>query len=90
MIESRCGIVCSECTYREEFNCTGCVNIAVPAWGQCDVKICCESKNLQQCGECGSFPCSMLNEFAYDKEHGDDGKRIQQCKKWTNECSCKQ
>jgi len=26
--------------------------------------------------------CQDLNDFAYDKEQGDDGKRIEQCKKW--------
>ena len=34
------------------------------------------------CGEC-DFPCDLLNQFAYDKEQGDDGKRIEQCRKWT-------
>jgi hypothetical protein len=24
----------------------------------------------------------LLNQFAYDKEQGDDGKRIEQCRKW--------
>ncbi len=87
MIESRCGVVCSECDYREQFNCSGCVNIAVPAWGQCEVKICCENKKLQHCGECDTFPCMQLNQFAYDAEHGDNGLRIEQCKKWCAECN---
>jgi hypothetical protein len=31
---------------------------------------------------CGDFPCDLLNQFAYDKEQGDNGKRIEQCRKW--------
>lgn len=27
MVESRCGILCSECDYREKKNCGGCVHI---------------------------------------------------------------
>ena len=82
MIESRCGIVCSACTYREASGCTGCATIEKPFWGDCPVKTCCEQKSLSHCGLCGDFPCETLSSFAYDKEHGDDGKRIEQCRKW--------
>jgi len=82
MIESRCGIVCSACTYRESTGCTGCASIAKPFWGDCPVKTCCEQKSLSHCGLCGDFPCETLSSFSYDKEHGDDGKRIEQCRKW--------
>lgn len=27
MIESRCGLLCSECSYQEQVGCKGCVNI---------------------------------------------------------------
>jgi hypothetical protein len=85
MIESRCGILCSECGYREKTGCGGCVHIEKPFWGDsCPVKSCCEGKNLEHCGKCGDFPCALINQFAYDKEQGDDGKRIEQCKKWAN------
>ncbi len=82
IIESRCGIVCSECGYREKMNCKGCVAIKNPFWGECPVKKCCEDKGLENCGQCNNFPCKLLNSFAYDKEQGDEGKRIEQCKKW--------
>lgn len=83
MIESRCGILCGECAYREKMNCKGCSNIEKPFWGKdCSVKTCCESKKLAHCGECNEFPCDMLRQFAYDKEQGDNGKRIEQCKIW--------
>ena len=86
MIESRCGILCNECKYKEPMKCYGCVNIAKPFWGeQCPVKSCCENKNLEHCGKCEVFPCELLTQFAYDKEQGDNGKRIEQCKKWACE-----
>lgn len=83
MIESRCGIACSQCEYKEKMNCDGCVNITKPFWGEsCPVKSCCESKKIASCGFCDNFPCELLNQFAYDKEQGDDGKRIKQCEIW--------
>jgi len=30
MIESRCGILCGQCQYREQMGCAGCVNIQKP------------------------------------------------------------
>ena len=83
MIESRCGIVCAECDYRDSVSCEGCIAIEKPFWGDmCPVKSCCESKQLMHCGMCDTFPCDLLTQFAYDPEQGDNGKRIEQCKEW--------
>lgn len=83
MIESRCGIKCSECEYKDKMNCAGCVNIKKPFWGEsCPVKSCCESKDIVNCGLCNTFPCDLLKQFSYDKEQGDNGARIKQCKYW--------
>lgn len=83
MIESRCGLLCSECSYQEQMGCKGCVSIEKPFWGEsCPVKSCCEGKHLAHCGACSEFPCALLNQFAYDPKQGDDGKRITQCEKW--------
>ena len=83
MVESRCGILCNECEYRETMGCKGCVNIDKPFWGDsCTVKSCCEEKKKNHFGECKDFVCSVLHSFAYDKEQGDNGLRIEQCKKW--------
>jgi hypothetical protein len=85
IIESRCGILCAECPDRAQMKCDKCININKPFWGDsCPVKDCCESKNLDHCGLCGDFPCDLLNQFAYDKEHGDNGARVEQCKKWAS------
>ncbi|MGO5065505.1 DUF3795 domain-containing protein [Clostridium sporogenes] len=83
-IESRCGILCSACEYKDQMGCSGCVNIEKPFWGEkCPVKSCCESKENKHCGTCENFTCELLNKFAYDKEQGDNGKGIKQCRKWS-------
>ena len=85
MVKSRCGIVCDtqKCKEAWGLDCAGCVNIDKPPWGDsCPVKSCCESRGHEHCGQCSEFPCALLNEFAYDKEHGDNGLRIEQCRQW--------
>ena len=83
MIESRCGLLCEACGYRETTGCEGCVHIDKPFWGNaCPVKTCCEAKKLEHCGQCPVFPCELLVGFAYDKQQGDGGKRLEQCKNW--------
>ncbi|WP_418668236.1 DUF3795 domain-containing protein [Allofournierella sp.] len=83
MIESRCGILCSECEYREQMHCQGCPAIGKPFWGEaCPVKACCEGKQHQHCGQCAGFPCELLHGFAYDEQQGDNGRRIEQCRQW--------
>jgi len=83
MVESRCGIICSECEYMEKVGCKGCVSIVKPFWGEkCLVKSCCETKEIDHCGLCTDFPCDILNQFSYNKEQGDNGRRIEQCRKW--------
>lgn len=82
-IESRCGISCSQCSFLKKKQCHGCTNIAKPFWADaCPIKTCCEKQDLNCCGECDKFPCDLLKAFAYDKEQGDNGLRIDNCKKW--------
>lgn len=83
MTESRCGLKCSTCEYREQTSCKGCTLIDRPFWAEsCPVKSCCEGRGLAHCGLCPQFPCSVLTQFAYDEQQGDDGKRIEQCRQW--------
>ena len=35
MVESRCGLLCAQCAYREQMNCPGCVHMNKPFWGGC-------------------------------------------------------
>lgn len=73
-----CGIDCGTCSYREQFNCPGCQAAkGKMAWGECEVALCCEGKQHDHCGQCISFVCQQLHDFAYDKEHGDNGRRIE-------------
>lgn len=82
MVESRCGILCKECEFQEKAGCKGCIHIDKPFWGTCDVKVCCDSNGLEHCGQCTDFPCEVAKNYAYDECQGDDGKRLEQCKKW--------
>lgn len=83
MIESRCGILCSECEFRESMGCMGCTEIDKPFWGDsCPVKSCCEGKKHEHCGQCANFPCALAEQFAYDPQQGDNGARLEQCRKW--------
>ena len=81
-IESRCGILCSQCPYIEKCG-GGCTHITKPFWGDaCPVKDCCESRHHAHCGQCHQFPCALLTQFAYDIGEGDNGQRIETCRHW--------
>ena len=57
MFESRCGVCCDSCERREKVHCKGCINMEKTFWGGvCEVKVCCEGKELNHCGECPDFP----------------------------------
>ena len=83
-VESRCGIECSKCKYKEQMGCAGCLNIDQPFWGECDIKKCCEARDFINCGQCPNFPCQTLKDYSYDEKEGDNGKRIETCKEWSN------
>lgn len=84
MIESRCGLQCSECSYRETMNCKGCTQTTKPFWAPtCPVKSCCNDKKHEHCGQCSKFSCDLLNQFAFDEKQGDHGERIERCKRWS-------
>ena len=51
MVESRCGLLCSECSFREATGCKGGVNMDNPVWeDRCTVKSGCEAKSRNQGG----------------------------------------
>lgn len=88
MIESKCGIICSECSAFKEKQCLGCLKSEQQFWGVCPVKQCCMERQVDYCGQCPDFPCELAKQFAYDAQQGDDGKRIQTCQCW-RECELK-
>lgn len=83
-VESRCGLICSECDYQEKMNCPTCTVMDKPFWGDgCVIKSCCESRGHTHCGECQEIPCEQLTAFSYSESpDGDDGARIRQCGEW--------
>ena len=82
MFESRCGVCCFQCERKEKVSCKGCLEITKPFWGgECKVKSCSESRELNHCGLCADFPCDMLSNMG--KELGYDAKpRLEQLRKW--------
>jgi len=79
----RCGIDCEACKYRTQTGCPGCpATEGKPFWGECKLAMCCLAKGHAHCGECAEFPCATLNEYAYDREQGDNGKRILNLRAW--------
>ena len=83
MVDSRCGLHCTGCEWKNSNNCGGCIKTnGNPFHGKCPVAACCQSKTFVHCGECSDIPCELLTAYSCDKEHGDNGARIEQCKKW--------
>ena len=81
--KSMCGLYCDTCEFVEKCGCKGCVESAGnPFHGSCSVAKCCLEKKIAHCGLCEEFPCELLHGFSYDPVHGDNGKRIEEIKKW--------
>ena len=81
MIEARCGRLCSNCGYFEK--CGGCVNRDKPVWAaRCPVKSCCEEKSSNTAVCAADSPAGNWVKFAKDKDYGDGGLRIGQCRAW--------
>jgi len=85
-VQSRCGLLCRTCSFREPCNCGGCIEtMGNPFHGKCPVATCCQNKGFQHCGECPDIPCEQLKEYSCsDSEHADKpkGARIALCRKW--------
>ena len=85
IIDTRCGLRCVGCGYKEACNCGGCIATnGHPFHGECPVAVCCQEKGFVYCGECPDLPCDLLEQYSCDSEHGDTppGARIEQCRKW--------
>lgn len=85
VVDSRCGLHCTGCEYKESCGCGGCIETnGNPFHGECPVAVCCQNKGIVHCGECPDIPCELLTQYSCDPEHGDTphGARIDQCKKW--------
>lgn len=85
-IQSRCGLLCHFCDYKEPCNCGGCIETnGHPFHGECPVAVCCQNRGYIHCGECSDMPCEQLYAYScLDKEHGDKpaGARLSVLKYW--------
>ena len=85
-VQSRCGLLCKWCPYKESHGCGGCVETnGNPFHGECPIAVCCQDKGYAHCGECPDIPCDKLRAYSYDDlEHGDNppGSRISVCQAW--------
>ena len=85
-VQSRCGLLCKWCAYKESHNCGGCVETnGRPFHGECPVAKCCQDRGHAHCGECSDMPCTLLRQYSCDDpEHGDNppGSRIEVLKAW--------
>lgn len=85
MITTRCGLSCEGCSYIESCGCGECIKSdGNPFHGSCKVAQCCQEKGHVHFGECREFPCELLKGFSYDPEHGDQGERIEVCRRWSS------
>ena len=73
-----CGLDCQACDFRAKAKCPGCRAAQGKVfWGECALATCCIAKNLEHCGRCDQFPCEQLKQFSFAKDHGDNGRRIE-------------
>lgn len=84
-ITTYCGLDCGKCEYKEQCNCGCCVaSGGNPFWAageaKCEIAECVKGRGIRFCGECGEFPCEVLKRYSFDKEQGDEGARIENCK----------
>lgn len=89
MIDSRCGLCCESCPWKESHGCGGCIETnGNPFHGECPIAQCCQNKGFTHCGECDIIPCKELYAYSYlDPEHGDkpQGARVEVCRRWAIE-----
>jgi len=90
-IQSRCGLLCFDCAYRESHGCGGCIETnGHPFHGECPLAKCCQDKGFAHCGECTELPCDIMRAYSYDDpEHGDNppGARVEVCRIWAKKAS---
>ena len=56
-VQSRCGLLCKWCAFKESHGCGGCVETnGHPFYGECPVAKCCQDKGYTHCGECENLP----------------------------------
>jgi multimeric flavodoxin WrbA len=85
-VDSRCGLHCTGCEYKESHGCGGCIETnGHPFHGECPVAKCCQDKGFTHCGECPDIPekcsetdCKKVDENGF---HLCDGCGMTNCGK---------
>ncbi len=68
-VQSRCGLLCNFCSFKELHNCVGCIETnGHPFHGKCRLASCCQDKGYTHCGECESLPDSC--QVTHDNKKG--------------------
>ena len=86
LITTYCGLDCTGCQWKEPCSCGGCVSTKGFPFHcneePCPVALCNRNKGTLFCGLCDEFPCQLLTDYSFDKEHGDHpgGARIEACR----------
>lgn len=62
-----CGLDCDACAQKPE-HCDGCQAEGGRLWcADCAIRTCCKiERGLNNCSECGSFPCRIVLDFEAD------------------------
>ena len=85
--QSRCGLLCAGCSYKESHGCGGCLEtMGHPFHGECPVAVCAQEKGYVHCGQCPDMPCDNLYKYSCEDEaHGDKpkGARLEMLKYWS-------
>lgn len=69
-VQSRCGLLCDFCAFKEPYHCGGCVETnGNPFHGACPIAQCCQQKNHAHCGECEKLPGACLNTGCDNKDY---------------------
>lgn len=84
--QSRCGLLCNFCDFKDSHNCTGCITSSGnPFYGECPIAVCCQDKGLEHCGLCSIMPCKKLEDYSCGEgEHCDNpkGSRLDILRMW--------
>ena len=74
MIDSRCELLSSSCTFKAPCNCSGSIETNGHHFHEeCPIATCCQDKGFEYCGLCSDLPYEQLYSYSYlDKEDGDN------------------
>ena len=72
-----CGLYCGACPSYQKGTCLGCrsenrAQNRKSKWG-CKIRECCKKKEIEHCGQCSNFPCTIINKRLI-KSHRENPK----------------